>query len=136
MIPPPPQSSFNRYFTTDYKIKDRNQNQTLSWQSNRFLNRKTCLIGCHDRSHHPDWFVGRSRLLQELPEVEVHALGVQLLQAVVAVEDGVGGDHHHAHAVSVLAQLAADGRAHHHVQAVVGPARVAVVVAREHRLHA
>lgn len=73
--------------------------------------------------------------LQKLPQVVGHALVPQLLQAVVAVDDGVGGHHHHPEAVGVLAQLAPDGRAHDHVQAVVAAAGVSVIVAGEHGFH-
>lgn len=74
-------------------------------------------------------------VLQELPEVFVHASLSHLLQAVVTVDDLVGGHDHHPDAVGVLAELAADGRAHDHVQASVAAACVPVVMAGEDRLH-
>lgn len=79
--------------------------------------------------------LGWSSGLQELLEVLVHASRSQLLQAVVAMDDTVGGHHHHPDAVGVLAKLAADGRAHDHVQAAVAAAGVSVIMAGEDRLH-
>lgn len=46
--------------------------------------------------------------LQESPEVLVHPLCSQLLQAVVAMDDAVGSHYHHPDSVGVLAKLAAD----------------------------
>lgn len=72
---------------------------------------------------------------QERPEILVHATCSQLLQAVVAMDDIVGGHHDHPDSVGVLAELAADGRAHDHVQAGVAAAGISVIMAGEDRFH-
>lgn len=74
--------------------------------------------------------------LQEFPEIFVHALRCQLLQAVVTMDDTVCSHYHHPNAVGVLAKLAANGWAHNHVQATVTATCISVIMAREDCLHA